>query len=523
MIQRALISCTDKTGIVPFAEFLAKRGVELLSTGGTAKILREAGLKVKDVSEFTGFPEMLDGRVKTLHPKVHGGLLHVRGNPSHVKQVLEHGIAPIDLVVVNLYEFEKTVAKPGSTLEDAIENIDIGGPSMLRSAAKNHHDVVVIVDPADYVRVQDEITANGDVAQKTRFELAVKVFRTTARYDAAISSHLGAQLEGTAAVSASFPSSLTVNLVKAQDLRYGENPHQLAAFYRDESAASGIAAARQLQGKELSFNNILDLDAAYRCCAEFQAPACVIVKHTNPCGVGLAETLPEAFLKARAADPVSCFGGIVALSRPVDAPTATLLAETFFEAIVAPGYSDDALKILASKKNLRVMILDAKAARDAKQMDMRRVSGGLLVQEADLKLADPATCEVVTKRKPTAKELHDLMFAWTVVKHVKSNAIVYAKDGQTLGVGAGQMSRVDSVRIAANKAEEIFKDAKVLKGSVLASDAFFPFRDGLDTAAKVGITAVVQPGGSVRDAEVIAAADEQNIAMVFTRERHFKH
>jgi phosphoribosylaminoimidazolecarboxamide formyltransferase/IMP cyclohydrolase len=517
MLQRALLSCTDKTGLAEFAKFLEGRGVQLLSTGGTSKLLREAGLKVMDVSDYTGFPEMMDGRVKTLHPKVHGGLLHLRDNAEHVAQAKAHGIEPIDLVVVNLYAFEATVAKAGCTFEHAIENIDIGGPSMLRSAAKNHRDVVVIVDPADYAVVQNELTANGNVSLATRKRLALKVFSTTAAYDAAISQYLAGVVEQS---EDGFPDKLVMAFEKVQGLRYGENPHQKGAFYRNAGALSGIAAAKQLQGKELSYNNILDLDSAYRCAAEFSHPACVIVKHTNPCGVAEAETLPEAFLKARAADPVSCFGGIVALSRPLDAKTATLIAETFFEAIIAPSVTDEARQILGAKKNLRLMEGGGAAAAG---WDLRRVAGGLLAQDADAALLDLHKAKVVSRRKPTPAELQDLSFAWSVVKHVKSNAIVYAKSGQTLGVGAGQMSRVDSVKIAAAKAEEIFKDSAVLKGSVLASDAFFPFRDGLDAAAKAGITAVVQPGGSVRDEEVIAAADEYGIAMVFTGERHFKH
>lgn len=527
-IQRALISLTDKTGIVDFAKFLDERGVEILSTGGTAKLLRESGVRVKDVSEHTGFPEMLDGRVKTLHPKVHGGILGIRNNLEHRAQMDKHDILPIDLVVVNLYAFEKTISKEGTTLEDAIENIDIGGPAMLRSAAKNHHDVAVVIDPLDYSKIIEEIRTTGSVSDATRFELAVKVFQTTAAYDAAIAAYLHSKTS-TAPTDNNFPSRLNFSFTKLQDLRYGENPHQQAAFYRyADQPLEGISSAKQIQGKELSYNNILDSEAAYNCCLEFSNTACVIVKHNNPCGVATAERLSEAFVNARSCDPVSSFGGIVALNRKVDAKTALIMSETFFEVIIAPEYDAEAFEIFKTKKNLRLLTLEnfhhkTNEPHSKASLEIRCVSGGILVQDKDAKSVDVRASKVVTKRKPTEDEWRSLEFAWKVAKHVKSNTIVFAKGTQTLGIGAGQMSRIDSARIAAIKAEDAFKDPKILKGAVMASDAFFPFRDGLDAGAKYGITAVVQPGGSVRDEEVIAAAEEYNIAMVLTGTRHFRH
>jgi phosphoribosylaminoimidazolecarboxamide formyltransferase/IMP cyclohydrolase len=515
-ITRALISVSDKTGIIEFSRHLAGYGVEILSTGGTAKLLREAGLTVKDVSEFTGFPEMLDGRVKTLHPKVHGGLLGMRGNPAHVAKMKEHGIENIDMVVVNLYPFEATVAKEGCRLEDAIENIDIGGPTMLRSAAKNYPDVTVIVDHADYAGVLEEMAAvKGTVSPATNFGLAVKVFQHTAAYDGAISNYLGARL---GEEPQAYPATFTIQVKKAQDLRYGENPQQSAAFYVERDIAEPcVSNAVQLQGKELSFNNIIDLDAAIETVKEFEQSAAVIIKHTNPCGVALADTPLSAYLKARECDPVSAFGGIVGFNRQVDAATARELASTFLEAVIAPGYSDEALEIFTAKKNVRVMQVPLLEAYVAQGYDLKKVVGGLLVQGRDLGMVRAADCRVVTERTPTASEYDALDFAWRVCKHVKSNAIVFTNRDQTVGIGAGQMSRVDSSKIAVQKA------LLPTQGTVLASDAFFPFRDGVDAAAEAGVTAVIQPGGSVRDDEVIKAANEHGIAMVFTGMRHFKH
>jgi phosphoribosylaminoimidazolecarboxamide formyltransferase / IMP cyclohydrolase len=518
-ITRALISVSDKTGIVEFSKELAGYGVEILSTGGTAKLLREAGLAVKDVSEFTGFPEMLDGRVKTLHPKVHGGLLGMRSNPEHVATMQAHGIEPIDMVVVNLYPFEATVAKPDCTLADAIENIDIGGPTMLRSAAKNNADVTVVVDHNDYRTVLDEMKGTGGaVSAATNFLLAVKVYQHTAAYDGAISNWLGARTgEGVA----SYSDTLTLQFRKAQEMRYGENPHQSAAFYveRDVREAS-VATARQLQGKELSYNNIGDTDAALECIKQFtEGPACVIVKHANPCGVAIGSTLLEAYERAYRTDPESAFGGIIAFNGELDAATASAIVERqFVEVIIAPQVSPAASAVVAAKKNVRLLECGRWPAEPAQRLDLKRVNGGLLVQDTDLALY--TELKVVTRRAPTEKEMVDLLFTWRVAKFVKSNAIVYGKDGMTIGVGAGQMSRVNSARIAAIKAEHA---GLPVVGAVMASDAFFPFRDGLDNAAAVGVTAVIQPGGSMRDAEVIAAADEHNIAMVFTAMRHFRH
>ncbi len=518
-ITRALISVSDKTGVIEFSRELAGYGVEILSTGGTAKLLREAGLTVKDVSDFTGFPEMLDGRVKTLHPKVHGGLLGMRSNPAHVAKMKEHGIENIDMVVVNLYPFESTVAKDGCLLEDAIENIDIGGPTMLRSAAKNYPDVTVLVDNSDYAAVLAEMKANnGAVSPQTNFGLAVKVYQHTAAYDGAISNYLGARLgEGVDA----FPATFTLQVKKNQDLRYGENAHQSAAFYVEKNVSeASISTARQLQGKELSYNNIADTDAALECVKQFsEAPACVIVKHANPCGVAIGANILEAYDRAYATDTESAFGGIIAFNRELDAETAKAICDRqFVEVIIAPTVSQGAVEVVTAKKNVRLLECGVWTEKSAARLDMKRVTGGLLVQGADQELIDEL--KVVSKRQPTAQEMIDLQFAWRVAKFVKSNAIVYCKDGMTIGVGAGQMSRVNSARIAAIKAEQA---GLVVQGAVMASDAFFPFRDGIDNAAAVGITAVIQPGGSMRDAEVIAAADEQGLAMVFTGMRHFRH
>jgi len=515
-ITRALISVSDKDGIIDFSRHLTMYGVELLSTGGTARLLRDAGLTVKDVSEFTGFPEMLDGRVKTLHPKVHGGLLGVRSNPEHAAKMKEHGIENIDMVVVNLYPFEATTAKEGCHLEDAIENIDIGGPTMLRSAAKNYPDVTVLVDSADYAQVLEEMkNSAGAVSAETNFALAVKVFQHTAAYDGAISNYLGARINGTAE---EFPATFTMQVIKTQDLRYGENPHQSAAFYVEKQISEPcVANAVQLQGKELSFNNIIDLDAAIETVKEFEKSAAVIIKHTNPCGAALADSPLTAYLKARECDPVSAFGGIVGFNRTVDAETAKELTSTFLEAVIAPGYSDEALAIFTAKKNVRVMQVPLLGSYEAKGYDLKRVTGGILLQGRDLGMIKAIDCPVVTERTPTASEYEALDFAWRVCKHVKSNAIVFSNRDQTVGIGAGQMSRVDSSKIAVQKA------LLPTCGTVLASDAFFPFRDGVDAAAEAGVTAIIQTGGSVRDEEVIKAANEHGIAMLFTAMRHFRH
>jgi phosphoribosylaminoimidazolecarboxamide formyltransferase / IMP cyclohydrolase len=514
-IQRALVSVSDKTGLIEFANELHRLGVEIISTGGTARSLKEAGVPVIEIGEFTGFPEMLDGRVKTLHPKVHGGLLYIRGNADHEKQAAAHGIKPIDLVVVNLYPFEKTVAKPDVTLHEAIENIDIGGPSMLRSAAKNHASVTVVVDPADYSEVLREIREHGGgTSEEFRAKLAVKVFETTSRYDGAIAAFLGKAAGG--APARQFPEMFNISLKKAQDLRYGENPHQKAALYGDFGKHF-----QQLHGKELSHNNILDLTAAAELVTEFESPTVAIIKHTNPCGVGSASTLRESWALAYETDKQAPFGGIIAVNRPLDAAIAEAIAEIFSEVIVAPEFQPEALAILQKKKNLRLI---RRLALPFSPFALRSVTGGLLVQERDTRLVSAADIKVVTKREPTQTERHALLFAWRVVKHVKSNAIVYATaDGNaahTLGIGAGQMSRVDSSKIAVWKAKEAGLD---LKGSVIASDAFFPFPDGIIAAAEAGATAAIQPGGSVRDAEVIAAANARNMAMVFTGIRHFRH
>jgi phosphoribosylaminoimidazolecarboxamide formyltransferase/IMP cyclohydrolase len=508
-VKRALISVSDKTGLVDFARGLETLGIELLSTGGTARLLREAGLKAKDISEFTGFPEMMDGRVKTLHPKVHGGLLFLRGNAEHEAQAREHGIEPIDLVVVNLYPFESTVRRPGVTDEECIENIDIGGPSMLRSAAKNHASVTVVCDPADYDRVLEQLQTAGETRLELRRELAAKVFRTTAYYDGLISAHLAG------AAADPFPETLALPLRRAQTLRYGENPHQRAALY-------GPFAERftQLHGKELSYNNLLDLSAAAQLIGEFsELPTVAILKHTNPCGVGSGKALRDAWDAAYATDRQAPFGGIIAVNRALDEATATAIADIFSEVIIAPAFEESALAILTKKKNLRLLqIRNFNPA--APTLDWRSVAAGILVQERDVQPVEPDQWKVVTKRQPTQDEMRALTFGWRVVRHVKSNAIVYAAADRTLGVGAGQMSRVDSSKLAVWKAGE----AKLcLQGSVVASDAFFPFADGVIAAAEAGATAVVQPGGSVRDAEAIAACDERNLAMVFTGHRHFRH
>ncbi len=525
-IAQALLSVSDKTGLVEFARGLAGLGVRLLSTGGTAKALADAGLAVTEIGDYTGFPEMLDGRVKTLHPKVHGGILARRDLPAHAAALEQHGIPAIDLVVVNLYPFRETVAKPACTLDDAIENIDIGGPAMVRAAAKNWRHVGIVVDPADYAPLLAELEASGGaLTAPTRFALARKAFSHTAAYDGAISNWLTAR--GPDGAAAAFPDRFNLQVEKVQDLRYGENPHQQAAFYRDEKPALGsIATYRQLQGKELSYNNIADSDAAWECVKSF-APfdtgaACVIVKHANPCGVAIAATPLDAYRKAFATDPTSAFGGIIAFNRPVDAATLEAVSAQFLEVLIAPAYTADALAVIGQKKNVRVLEvpLPPAAAFASPQFDFKRVGGGLLVQSADLRDVLAPDLEVATRRAPTAAQLTDLLFAWRVAKYVKSNAIVYCVGGQTLGIGAGQMSRVDSTRIAAAKAANAHLS---LAGSVVASDAFFPFRDGLDVVADNGAVAVIQPGGSMRDDEVIAAADERGIAMVFTAVRHFRH
>ena len=518
-IRRALLSVTDKTGLVEFAKVLASFAVELVSTGGTARTLREAGLIVKDISDLTGFPEMLDGRVKTLHPRVHGGLLYIRGNAEHEAAIASHGIEPIDLVVVNLYAFERTAAQPGVAFSHLIENIDIGGPSMIRSAAKNFEDVAIVTRPADYPAIIQELeSANGSLSRETRWRLARQAFSLTAAYDTAIANTLDSIAEPPAsAPSASsapsaFPSALRINLPLAQSLRYGENPHQRAALYSDGSGL-GIAGATQLQGKELSFNNLVDLDACWELAQEFTQPAVIIVKHTNPCGAAIAPTVLEAYKKALSSDPVSAFGGVIGINRPVDADAAEEIAKLFVEAIAAPSFTPAARERFAARKNLRLVEVKSAPSRPV----VKHVSGGLLLQDADTARVIESELDVVTWRPPSAEELRSLLFAWSVAKHVKSNAIVYARDGQTIGVGAGQMSRVDAARFGAMKA------VLPLAGSVAASDAFFPFPDGLEAVAATGATAVIQPGGSVKDQDVIAAADRLGLAMVFTGIRHFRH
>jgi phosphoribosylaminoimidazolecarboxamide formyltransferase / IMP cyclohydrolase len=515
-IKRAILSVTDKTGLVDFAGKLAGMGVEIISTGGTAKLLRESGISVKDISELTGFPEMLDGRVKTLHPKVHGGILHRREIPSHRSAVAEHGIEPIDMVVVNLYAFEKTAAKPGVPFEDLIENIDIGGPSMIRSAAKNFQDVAVVTSPSDYKAIAEEMAkSGGELSSPTKWRLAQKAFATTAAYDSAIASTLervSANGHFEFHPQDSFPQNLRLSFHKAMDLRYGENPHQKAAMYTDGSG-TGVANGRQIQGKELSYNNIVDLQAAWELAQEFDETVCTIIKHTNPCGTATGKTLAEAYKKALECDPVSAFGGVVGVNRIIDGDTAEEMAKLFLEVIAAPGFDEAAKAKFAAKKNLRLVeITDA-----PQKWVLKNVSGGILVQDADIRPLQEADLKVATKRQPTPEEKRALLFAWKVAKHVKSNAILYARDGQTVGVGAGQMSRVDSCRIGAMKA------VLPLKGTVAASDAFFPFPDGVEEIAKVGATAIIQPGGSVRDQEVVEAADRLGLAMIFTGVRHFRH
>jgi phosphoribosylaminoimidazolecarboxamide formyltransferase/IMP cyclohydrolase len=522
-IRRALLSVSDKSELVPFAKALQAHGIEIVSTGGTAAALKSAGLTVKDVSELTGFPEMMDGRVKTLHPRVHGGLLGIRGNSEHEQSASEHGIPPIDLLVVNLYPFEATVAK-GAAYDDCVENIDVGGPAMIRAAAKNHESVTVVVEPEDYARVLSAMSENGGATTlELRKQLAAKAFARSAAYDAAISNWFAGVI-GTAA-----PEWRAIGGQRAQALRYGENSHQSAALYISDRSRPGVATARQLQGKELSYNNINDTDAAFELVSEFAAapPAVAIIKHANPCGVAVGSSLTEAYLKALASDPVSAFGGIVALNQPIDKSAAEEITKVFTEVVIAPDASDEAKAIFAGKKNLRLLLTGGLADSRAAGLFVKSVAGGFLAQSRDASNADDLELRVVTKRAPTAAELADLKFAFKVAKHVKSNAIVYAKGGATVGVGAGQMSRVDSARIAAWKAAEAAKaqglDAPLTVGSVVASDAFFPFADGLITAAEAGVTAVIQPGGSMRDDEVIKAADERGLAMVFTGVRHFRH
>ncbi len=517
-IRRALLSVTDKTGLVEFASLLAGLGVELVSTGGTARALRDAGIAVRDISDLTGFPEMLDGRVKTLHPRVHGGLLYIRGNAEHEAAVDAHGIQPIDMVVVNLYAFEKTAQTPGVRFGHLIENIDIGGPSMVRSAAKNFRDVAIVTRAADYEALSEELRQSaGSLSLATRWRLARAAFATTAAYDAAIASTLeripeAEDAELPIAMEDALPTTLRVNMPLAMPLRYGENPHQRAALYAD-GTKSGIAGAEQLQGKELSFNNLVDLDACWALAQEFPEPTVAIIKHTNPCGAATGATIREAYEKALAADPVSAFGGVIGINRTVDAEAAAEISKLFAEAIAAPGYTPEALSILAAKKNLRLL----RVTPAADDLTIKQISGGLLVQDADSARIQADDLKTVTKRSPTRDEVAALLFAWRVCKHVKSNAIVYARQGQTLGVGAGQMSRVDAAKFGAMKA------VLPMHGCVAASDAFFPFPDGLEVVVQAGATAIIQPGGSVRDGEVIAAADKLGVAMVFTGMRHFRH
>lgn len=515
-IQRAILSVTDKTGLVDFARKLSGLGVELISTGGTAKLLRDSGIAVKDISDLTGFPEMLDGRVKTLHPKVHGGILHRRENAAHRQAVSEHGIQPIDMVVVNLYAFEKTAAKPGVHFEELIENIDIGGPSMIRSAAKNFQDVAVVTSPADYDAIADELAkSGGELSAATKWRLAQKAFAVTAAYD----SNIATALERVSAnghfelrAENGFPQTLRLSFNKIADLRYGENPHQKAAMYSDGSG-QGVANGQQIHGKELSYNNIVDLQAAWDLAQEFSEPMCAIVKHTNPCGAATGHTLAEAYKKALECDPVSAFGGVIGVNRALDGQAAEEMAKLFLEVIAAPSFDEAAKSKLASKKNLRLVeIADA-----PQKWVLKNVSGGILVQDTDTRSVEESDLKVVTKRPPTAQEKRALLFAWKICKHVKSNAILFAREGQIVGVGAGQMSRVDACKVGAMKA------ILPLKGTVAASDAFFPFPDGVEEIAKAGATAIIQPGGSVRDQEVIDAADRLGLAMVFTGVRHFRH
>ena len=521
-VTQALLSVSDKTGLVDFARRLTARGIALLSTGGTAQVLIGAGLQVTDVGSYTGFPEMLDGRVKTLHPRVHAGILARRDLPAHMQALAAQGIATIDLVVVNLYPFRQTVAKPDCTLHEAIENIDIGGPALVRAAAKNWLHVGVVVDPHDYSRVLEELEAGGGhLTQATRFSLMRKAFAHTAAYDGAIANWM--TMRGPDGAARGFPDSYHFAGRKVQELRYGENPHQSAAFYRDETPPPGsLATFRQLQGKELSYNNIADSDAAWECVRTFAEPACVIVKHANPCGVAIADTPLAAYRQALATDPTSAFGGVVAFNRPVDVTALEAVAAQFLEVLIAPGYTADALAAIAGKANVRVLEVPLTARGDAHAnvWEIKRIGGGFLVQSSDVRNVSETDFKVVTRKTPTPAQTRDLLFAWRVAKFVKSNAIVYCSEGRTLGIGAGQMSRVDSTRIAAQKAKQA---GLSLSGSVVASDAFFPFRDGFDVVADNGAVAVIQPGGSMRDPEVIGAADERGVAMVFTGVRHFRH
>ncbi|UCF36396.1 MAG: bifunctional phosphoribosylaminoimidazolecarboxamide formyltransferase/IMP cyclohydrolase [Acidobacteriota bacterium] len=513
-IETALISVSDKQGLVELGRSLAEMGVKILSTGGTGKALKEAGVPFTKVSEHTGFPEILNGRVKTLHPKIHGGILAMHDSKEHQTTLEEHGIAPIGLVVVNLYPFSQTVAKEGVTVEEAIENIDIGGPTMIRAAAKNHAHISVVVDPGDYACVVAEMKAgSGEVSKQTRWELARKAFHHTAAYDSAISGYF----EKVSSDEEGLPPVINLSLKREATLRYGENPHQRAGLYRSQfHPPTGIVSALQKHGKQLSFNNYLDLQGAWGLIREFDETACAIIKHTNPCGAALGSTPKEAYLKALSCDPVSAFGSIIAFNREVDAETSEELSKLFVEAVIAPAYTGDAMEVLTKKKNIRIMEMPLTKAGHS-GFDLKRISGGVLVQDRDEYFVTEKDLKVVTKRTPTKDEIADLLFGWIICKHVKSNAIVYVKGGKTVGIGAGQMSRVDSAKIAADKAQE------PLSGAVMASDAFFPFRDGLDAAAERGIRAVIEPGGSVRDEEVIAAADEHGIAMVFTGIRHFRH
>lgn len=519
-VSRALISVSDKTGIVEFARALSAQGVEILSTGGTHRLLNENGVAVREVSDYTGFPEMMDGRVKTLHPKVHGGILGRRGTDDEV--MAEHGILGIDMVVVNLYPFAATVADPNCDLPTAIENIDIGGPTMVRSAAKNHKDVAIVVNASDYSTVLEEMqNQDAQLGYETRYNLMVKAFEHTAAYDGMIANHFGAR--NTSNEKRNFPNTFNAQYIKAQEMRYGENPHQNAAFYVEEKpAGASISTAKQLQGKELSYNNIADTDAALECVKQFDQPTCVIVKHANPCGVAVATDIKTAYDLAFATDPESAFGGIIAFNRELDAATAEAICERqFVEVIIAPSISDAAKEAVSTKKNVRLLECGKwDSSTSAQGFDYKRVNGGLLIQERDKGMVTADDLKVVTERKPTDTELDDMLFAWKVAKMVKSNAIIYAKNNQTIGVGAGQMSRINSARIAAIKAEHAELE---VKGAVMASDAFFPFRDGIDNAAEVGISCVIQPGGSIRDDEVIAAANEHGMTMVFTSMRHFRH
>lgn len=513
MIRRALISVSDKTGIVDLAKELVKQGIEIISTGGTAKALEEAGIKVIGISEITGYPECLDGRVKTLHPNIHGGLLAVRDNEEHMSKLRELGIETIDMVVVNLYPFRKTIEKEGVELSEAIENIDIGGPSMLRAAAKNYKYVTVVVNPEDYLKVLEEIKKSGDTTEATRFELAAKVFSHTASYDTLIGNYLWEK-----AGLPKYPETVTMTFEKMQELRYGENPHQAAAYYREMKAVSGsITAAVQLHGKELSFNNINDANAALETLKEFDEPAVVALKHANPCGVGVGSSIYEAYTKAYEGDPISIFGGIIALNREVDEKTATEIDKLFVEIVIAPAYSEKALSILTGKKNIRVMQLDNISSKSVTDIDIKKVSGGLLIQDTDWQDFDMSDIKSVTEKKPSEKEMQDMLFAWKVVKHVKSNAIVVAKDGMTLGIGPGQTNRIWSADMSLERSRD------KAKGAVIASDAFFPFGDVVTSAAKAGISAIIQPGGSLRDKESIDECNKNGIAMIFTGMRHFKH